>query len=101
MFQFKSVVDKVLTERRKAQLAQRPLTINEFVGALSTSFCVYSQEYIKYWQVISIYLVLSFQPLNDDINYIKEKREKMRAPPEDDTKKKGKKGGEKKKKKQI
>jgi hypothetical protein len=46
------------------------------------------------------YYPLNKKPLNDDVNYIKERRNKMRAPPDEDGKKggkKGKKGGKKKK----
>jgi len=43
-------VNKVLTERRKQQLDQRPLTLNEFIAAFASTYCVYKQDYEK-WRV--------------------------------------------------
>jgi len=77
---FKIAVNKVLTERRKQQLDQRPLTLNEFIAAFASTYCVYKQDYEKW------------RDLNDEITRIKEKRDIMNAPKEDD-----KKGSKKKK----
>jgi len=76
---FKIAVNKVLTDRRKQQLDQRPLSLNEFIAAFASTYCVYKQDYDRW------------RDLNDDITKIKEKREIMNAPKEDDTKKGGKK----------
>lgn len=42
---FKRAIEKVLTERRKAQITQRPLTMAEFIGPLSSTSTAYEHEY--------------------------------------------------------
>lgn len=76
---FKIAINKVLTDRRKSQLDQRPLNLNEFIAAFSSTYCVYKQEYDKW------------RDLNDEITRIKEKRDILNAPKDEDAKKGGKK----------
>lgn len=49
-------------------LNEKPLSISEFIGPFSNTFCTYKQEYDK---------ILAF---TDDVTGLKERREKKKNP---------------------
>jgi len=75
------VCEKILSNRRKLMLNEKPLAISEFIGPFSNTFCTYKQEYDK---------ILAF---TDDVTGLKERRDKKKNPvDENDAKKSSKKG---------
>ena len=75
------VCEKILSNRRKLMLKEKPLSISEFIGPFSNTFCTYKQEYDK---------ILAF---TDDVTGLKERRDKKKNPVDEaDAKKNTKKG---------
>jgi hypothetical protein len=62
------VCEKILTQRRRLMLNEKPLSIDEFIGPFSNTFCTYKQDYDK---------ILSF---TDEVTGLKERREKKKNP---------------------
>lgn len=75
---FVQAIQKVLSNRRKKQLDMRPLTIEDFVGPLSNSYCCSTEEYAL------------FRDFTDVVTGVKERR-LLKYAPEDDKKKPAKK----------
>lgn len=71
---FVQAIQKVMTARRKKQLDMRPLTMEDFIGPLSQSYCCLAEEYAQ------------FREFNDVVTGIKERRAKKEAPDGDKAK---------------
>jgi len=78
---YQYAIEKVLTTRRKNKLDKKPLTVNEFLAPLSSSYCLYDDDN------------KNFQKFTDEICLYK-KRFKL-AHPEDGNDKGGKGKGKK------
>jgi len=70
---FVQALDKILTDRRKSQLDMRPITIEDFIGPLSNSYCCSAEEYQL------------FRDFNDAVTGVKDRRN-AKLQPEDDPK---------------